>query len=609
MTDPQPTHDIEAVFREKGIPFTRQRRLIWEFFAGADRAATIAEAADALRGDGVGQATVYRTVTLLSDLGLLARVQDRRGEICYTAPPIGHSHPLICGVCRRVVRFDGDGDVTRARGAARRRDRASRSTAIISRCTASAPSAGRPGRATMASDASRAGVPSANGRPTARRSPPDLVTGRRERRPGRRRRRLAGRRFFCSWSGGKDAYLALQRAVAAGGRPGGAALHAARGRPRQPRPRPAAGAARGGRPRRSACRSSPGPPPGTTTRPPSSPSLHELRGQGVEAGVFGDIDLRGAPRLGRGGLRGRRPVCHLPLWQEPRRAAARRAARGRRAGHHRRRRRRPLDAEFLGRELDAGLIADLEAAGADACGEEGEYHTMVTAAPLFSAPVPLGWDGARGARRPLGPGRSLRVAPIRRSHVTKGVTTAMSTTRFAPPHRGTPSSLALLALGVARPGRLRLERRRPPPRARRPPPPRPAPSPSPTTPAAGHARPAGRPHREPGAGQHRDRLRHRRRRQDGGRHELRRLPRGGQEPAQDRRLRQPERREDRLVRARSRAGRRRHPGRACAASSRSSACRSTWSTPRPTTASIADHRRTSASSPDVRRGRPRSPTR
>ena len=112
MTDSLPAHNIESVFREKGIPFTRQRRLIWEFFAGADRAATIGEAADALRSDGVGQATVYRTVTLLSDLGLLARVQDRRGEICYTAPPIGHSHPLICGVCRKVVRFDGDGDVS-----------------------------------------------------------------------------------------------------------------------------------------------------------------------------------------------------------------------------------------------------------------------------------------------------------------------------------------------------------------------------------------------------------------------------------------------------------------------------------------------------------------
>ncbi len=112
MTDPQPTHDIEAVFHEKGIPFTRQRRLIWEFFAASDHAATITETADALRAEGVGQATVYRTVQLLSDLGLLARVQDGRGEICYIAPPIGHSHPLICGVCRRVVRFDGEGDLT-----------------------------------------------------------------------------------------------------------------------------------------------------------------------------------------------------------------------------------------------------------------------------------------------------------------------------------------------------------------------------------------------------------------------------------------------------------------------------------------------------------------
>ena len=111
MTDPPPAQDIAIVFREKGIPFTRQRRLVWDFFAGADRAATITEAAEALRPAGVGQATVYRTVTLLGDLGLLARVQDGRGEICYTAPPIGHSHPLICGVCRRIVRFDGDGDV------------------------------------------------------------------------------------------------------------------------------------------------------------------------------------------------------------------------------------------------------------------------------------------------------------------------------------------------------------------------------------------------------------------------------------------------------------------------------------------------------------------
>ena len=103
--------DIESVFRAKGIPLTRQRRLVWEHFAAASHAATITEVADALRDEGVGQATVYRTITLLAELGLLSRVQDRRGDICFTAAPIGHQHPLICGVCRRVVRFEGDGDL------------------------------------------------------------------------------------------------------------------------------------------------------------------------------------------------------------------------------------------------------------------------------------------------------------------------------------------------------------------------------------------------------------------------------------------------------------------------------------------------------------------
>jgi Fur family transcriptional regulator, ferric uptake regulator len=110
--EPPDAADIAAVFRTRGIPMTRQRRQVWEFFALGSRAATVAEATEGLREAGIGQATVYRTVTLLTDLGLLVRVQDRHGEIGFTAPPIGHSHPLVCGSCRRVVRFDGEGDLT-----------------------------------------------------------------------------------------------------------------------------------------------------------------------------------------------------------------------------------------------------------------------------------------------------------------------------------------------------------------------------------------------------------------------------------------------------------------------------------------------------------------
>ena len=45
-----------------------------------------------------------------------------------------------------------------------------------------------------------------------------------------------------------------------------------------------------------------------------------------------------------------------------------------------------LDASFAGRRFDESFLADLPA-GIDPCGENGEFHTCVTAGPMFSAPI------------------------------------------------------------------------------------------------------------------------------------------------------------------------------------------------------------------------------
>ena len=45
-----------------------------------------------------------------------------------------------------------------------------------------------------------------------------------------------------------------------------------------------------------------------------------------------------------------------------------------------------LDASFCGRAFDADLLRDLPAS-VDPCGENGEFHTFVTAGPIFTAPV------------------------------------------------------------------------------------------------------------------------------------------------------------------------------------------------------------------------------
>lgn len=47
-----------------------------------------------------------------------------------------------------------------------------------------------------------------------------------------------------------------------------------------------------------------------------------------------------------------------------------------------------LDAAFAGRAFDAALLADLPAS-VDPCGENGEFHTCVSAGPMFAHPLAL----------------------------------------------------------------------------------------------------------------------------------------------------------------------------------------------------------------------------
>ena len=49
---------------------------------------------------------------------------------------------------------------------------------------------------------------------------------------------------------------------------------------------------------------------------------------------------------------------------------------------------RQLDPSFCGRAYDASLLDDLPP-GVDPCGENGEFHTLVHAGPMFDAPIPV----------------------------------------------------------------------------------------------------------------------------------------------------------------------------------------------------------------------------
>ena len=46
-----------------------------------------------------------------------------------------------------------------------------------------------------------------------------------------------------------------------------------------------------------------------------------------------------------------------------------------------------VDRRYVGRVLDENVAAELASAGIDACGENGEFHTLVTSGPLFRHPL------------------------------------------------------------------------------------------------------------------------------------------------------------------------------------------------------------------------------
>ena len=192
--------------------------------------------------------------------------------------------------------------------------------------------------------------------------------------------------FFCSWSGGKDSCLALYKAIGNGGIPKALLTMLAEDGERTRSHGLPIGLVR--------CQAQKLGIPLVVCKSLWDDyeenfvsAIRKFKKDGVEYGVFGDIDLE--PHL-----QWVERVCssvaiqpYEPLWKQARRdllneflgldfqatiVAIKQGV---------------LDNSFLGRLLDQQVITDIEKAGCDASGEEGEYHTVVTAGPIYSSPI------------------------------------------------------------------------------------------------------------------------------------------------------------------------------------------------------------------------------
>lgn len=111
-----------------------------------------------------------------------------------------------------------------------------------------------------------------------------------------------------------------------------------------------------------------------------------IRAQGVGHVIFGDLFLEDIRAYREEKMRacGMEPL--FPLWGRDTRALAEEMIASGLEARIACLDPRHLDARFAGRAFDRALLAELPTA-VDPCGENGEFHTVVTAGPMFSAPI------------------------------------------------------------------------------------------------------------------------------------------------------------------------------------------------------------------------------
>lgn len=99
---------IENILRQRGFKITPQRRTILDTITLTNEHLTPTEIYEFVRREhpGIGLVTIYRTLEILSELGLICEVHA--GGSCRSyliRRPSEHHHHLICSDCGKVTDF------------------------------------------------------------------------------------------------------------------------------------------------------------------------------------------------------------------------------------------------------------------------------------------------------------------------------------------------------------------------------------------------------------------------------------------------------------------------------------------------------------------------
>jgi diphthine-ammonia ligase len=203
---------------------------------------------------------------------------------------------------------------------------------------------------------------------------------------------VTGRPFFCSWSGGKDSCLALYHALQNGGTPKLLFTMLAEAGVKSR----SHGLPRSLLEEQARCLGIP-----ITFRSATwdeyeatfLKALHVFKADGIEVGAFGDIDVDSNREWVQRVCNAAEILPYHPLWKRSRRELLDEFINPGFKATVVVVKDEKLSPHFLGKTIDRDTLTQMEAAGIDASGELGEYHTVVTADPIFSREIPLKTKG------------------------------------------------------------------------------------------------------------------------------------------------------------------------------------------------------------------------
>jgi Predicted ATPases of PP-loop superfamily len=117
-------------------------------------------------------------------------------------------------------------------------------------------------------------------------------------------------------------------------------------------------------------------------------AVARIAAQGVRHMVFGDLFLEDIRAYREEKLASVGMEAIFPLWQRNTAALAQEMLSNGIIAHLACIDPRKLDKRFAGRAFNHSLLAELPP-DVDPCGENGEFHTVVSGGPMFASPIPL----------------------------------------------------------------------------------------------------------------------------------------------------------------------------------------------------------------------------